>query len=91
MISFIGYKTKTIKGIKIDKKTELDLGSIVLSPDIVQLNEVQVVGMAQMIEEKVDRLVYNAEKDITSKGGDASDVMRKVPMLTVDLGWKCFA
>jgi len=85
LISFIGYKTKTIKGIKIDKKTELDLGSVVLSPDIVQLNEVQVVGMAQMIEEKVDRLVYNAEKDITSKGGDASDVMRKVPMLTVDL------
>ncbi|MCF0057421.1 TonB-dependent receptor [Dyadobacter sp. CY356] len=85
LISFIGYKTKTIKGIKIDKKTDLDLGSIVLSPDIVQLNEVQVVGMAQMIEEKVDRLVYNAEKDITSKGGDASDVMRKVPMLTVDL------
>jgi outer membrane receptor for ferrienterochelin and colicin len=85
LISFIGYKTKTLKGIKIDKKTELDLGSIILSPDVVQLNEVQVVGMAQLIEEKVDRLVFNAEKDITSKGGDASDVMRKVPMLSVDL------
>jgi outer membrane receptor for ferrienterochelin and colicin len=85
MISFIGYKTKTIKDIKIDKKTELDLGSVIFSPDVVQLNEVEVVGMAQMIEEKVDRLVYNAEKDITSKGGDASDVMKKVPMLTVDL------
>jgi outer membrane receptor for ferrienterochelin and colicin len=85
MISFIGYKTKTIKDIKIDRKTELDLGDVILSPDVVQLNEVEVVGMAQLIEEKVDRLVFNAEKDITSKGGDASDVMRKVPMLTVDL------
>ncbi|WP_310589734.1 TonB-dependent receptor domain-containing protein [Dyadobacter psychrotolerans] len=85
LISFIGYKTKTINNIKIDKKTELDLGSVMLSGDVVQLNEVEVVGMAQMIEEKVDRLVYNAEKDITSKGGDASDVMKKVPMLTVDL------
>jgi len=85
LISFIGYKTKTINNIKIDKKTELDLGSVVLTADVVQLNEVQVVGMAQLIEEKVDRLVYNADKDITSKGGDASDVMRKVPMLTVDL------
>ena len=85
LISFIGYKTKTIGNIKIDKKTELDLGSVLLTPDVVQLNEVEVVGMAQMIEEKVDRLVYNAEKDITSKGGDASDVMKKVPMLTVDL------
>ena len=85
LISFIGYKTKTINNIKIDKKTELDLGSVSLAPDVVQLNEVEVVGMAQLIEEKVDRLVFNAEKDITSKGGDASDVMRKVPMLTVDL------
>jgi outer membrane receptor protein involved in Fe transport len=85
LISFIGYKTKTLSNIKIDKKTELDLGSVLLSADVVQLREVEVVGMAQMIEEKVDRLVYNAEKDITSKGGDASDIMRKVPMLTVDL------
>ncbi|QRR03340.1 TonB-dependent receptor domain-containing protein [Dyadobacter sandarakinus] len=85
LISFIGYKTKTVKDIKIDRKTDLDLGSIALAPDVVQLKEVEVVGMAQMIEEKVDRLVYNAEKDITSKGGDASDVMKKVPMLTVDL------
>ena len=85
LISFIGYKTKTINDIKIDRKTELDLGNVSLGPDVVQLNEVEVVGMAQLIEEKVDRLVYNNEKDITSKGGDASDVMKKVPMLTVDL------
>ncbi|PWJ57559.1 outer membrane receptor protein involved in Fe transport [Dyadobacter jejuensis] len=85
LISFIGYKNKTINKVHIDKKTDLDLGTILMAPDVVQLNEVEVVGMAQMIEEKVDRLVYNAEKDITSKGGDASDVMKKVPMLTVDL------
>jgi iron complex outermembrane receptor protein len=85
LISFIGYKTKTIGNVKMDRRTELDLGTISFVPDVVQLNEVEVVGMAQMIEEKVDRLVYNAEKDITSKGGDASDVMKKVPMLTVDL------
>ncbi|MCF0050918.1 TonB-dependent receptor [Dyadobacter sp. LJ53] len=85
LISFIGYKTKTLNDIKIDRKTELDLGNVNIAADVVQLNEVEVVGMAQLIEEKVDRLVYNNEKDITSKGGDASDVMKKVPMLTVDL------
>lgn len=85
LISFIGYKTKTIDNVKIDKKTDLDLGTVLFGGDVVQLQEVQVVGMAQLVEEKVDRLVYNAEKDITSQGGDASDVMKKVPMLTVDL------
>ena len=85
LISFIGYKNKTIANVKIDRKTDIDLGNVILTPDVVQLNEVEVVGMAQLVEEKVDRLVYNAEKDITSKGGDASDIMKKVPMLTVDL------
>ncbi|HEV7346984.1 TonB-dependent receptor domain-containing protein [Telluribacter sp.] len=85
LISFIGYKGKEIKNITIDRRTDVELGNVVLTPDIVQLKEVEVVGQAALIEEKVDRLVFNAEKDLTSKGGDATDVMRKVPMLTVDL------
>ena len=48
LISFIGYKTKTINNVKIDRKTELNLGTVTLIPDVVQLNEVEVVGMAQM-------------------------------------------
>jgi len=85
LISFIGYNSKEIPNIKIDRKTDIKLGNVDLGPNVVQLNEVQVVGMAQLVEEKVDRLVYNAEKDINSRGGDATDVMRNVPMLTVDL------
>jgi outer membrane receptor protein involved in Fe transport len=85
LISFIGYKGKQIQKIKIDGRTNLDLDNVVLVPDVIQLNAVNVVGQAEMIEERVDRLVYNAEKDISSRGGDATDVMRKVPMLTVDL------
>ena len=85
MLSFIGYKGKQIGKIKIDGRTNIDLDDIVLTPDVIQLNAVTVTGQAQMIEERVDRLVYNAEKDLTSKGGDATEVMRKVPMLSVDL------
>lgn len=85
LISFVGYKNKTIANVKLNRKGDTDLGNIVLSPDIRTLKEVEVVGQANMVEEKVDRLVYNADKDITAKGGDATDVMRKVPLLSVDL------
>jgi outer membrane receptor protein involved in Fe transport len=86
LISFVGYKNRTIKNVKIERRgQEVNLGAVLLVSDVKTLNEVNVTGVASLIEEKVDRLVYNAEKDITVKGGDATDVMRKVPLLTVDL------
>ncbi|NEU65351.1 TonB-dependent receptor [Spirosoma agri] len=86
VISFVGYRTKTIEKIAISAaKPLLDLGNIVVSPDSRNLNEVNVVGQKALIEDKGDRLVYNAEKDASNTGGTAVDVLRKVPMLTVDL------
>ncbi|AEI48374.1 TonB-dependent receptor domain-containing protein [Runella slithyformis] len=85
LISFLGFKNKTIENITLTKGQDLDLGVIKLSANVQTLNEVVVTGQAALIEEKVDRLVYNADKDIAAKGGDATDVLRKVPLLTVDL------
>ncbi|WP_293684062.1 MULTISPECIES: TonB-dependent receptor [unclassified Spirosoma] len=85
LISFVGYRNKTISSVKLNRKGDVDLGAVKLSADVRTLKEVEVVGQASLVEEKVDRLVYNAEKDITAKGGDATDVMRKVPLLSVDL------
>lgn len=84
-ISFIGYDTKRIP-IKIaEKKGEIELGFIIVSPSAKVLNEVVVQGQKNLIEEKVDRTIYNAENDATAKGGDATDVLKRVPMLSVDL------
>lgn len=83
--SFIGYKDKRSNIITIESGSDINVGTIKLGADVRTLSEVNVVGQAAMIEEKVDRLVYNADKDIASKGGDATDIMRKVPMLSVDL------
>ncbi|GAB3999339.1 outer membrane beta-barrel family protein [Spirosoma daeguense] len=83
--SFIGYKNSDSKAFKVEKGTDLKMGSVKMSPDIRTLSEVNVVGQAALIEEKVDRLVFNADKDIATKGGDASDILKRVPMLSVDL------
>ena len=85
LITFVGFKSKTIDSVAISNGQSLDLGTITLSSSVKMLNEVTVTGQAALIEKKVDRLVYNAEKDILAKGGDATDVLRKVPLLTVDL------
>jgi ferric enterobactin receptor len=86
IISFIGYQSKTVSKVVIsDKKDQLDMGTIQISPTIQELKEVTVEAQKDLFEEKVDRTVYNAEVDASNRGGDAADVLRKVPTLTVDL------
>ncbi|WP_314510873.1 TonB-dependent receptor domain-containing protein [Xanthocytophaga agilis] len=85
-ISFIGYNTVEIKLPAItDKSSDVNMGQIYLSSQTQKLQEVEIVGQRNLIEEKVDRTVYNAENDATAKGGDATDVLRRVPMLSVDM------
>jgi len=85
-ISFLGYKTVERGPVVVaERGGTLNQGTIELGATTQQLGEVVVQGQKQLIEEKVDRLVYNADQDVTAKGGDATDIMRKVPLLAVDL------
>jgi outer membrane receptor protein involved in Fe transport len=85
VISFVGYVTKTFPVTISEKGNDVNLGTIKFSFGAEFLKDVVVEGQRNLIEEKVDRTVYNAENDNTTKGGDASDVLRRVPMLSVDL------
>jgi len=83
--SFIGYESKIVFVTISEKNDDHDLGVIKLQQSSKMLSEVTVEGQRALIEERVDRTVYNAEKDASNKGGDATDVLKKVPMLSVDL------
>lgn len=84
-VGFIGYKSKSVIIKTSPEKPDQNLGTVVLAPNSNTLKEVTVEGKKNMIENKIDRMVYNAEADATNAGGDATDVMRKVPMLSVDI------
>ena len=47
------------------------------------LNEVVVTTRKRLVQNKGDKLVYNAAADLSNKAGSAADVLRKVPLLTV--------
>ena len=83
---FIGYQPKTQKGILISKAgSNINLGTIALSVSAEALTAVTVTGQKNLIENKIDKMVYNAEKDITSQGGIATDLLKKIPMISVDV------
>ena len=85
-ISFIGFD-KVDKGPYSfsGKGDSYDLGKVNMESVSQELDEVVVEGQRELMEEKVDRIVYNAEQDKTTTGGDATDVLRRVPLLSVDL------
>jgi len=84
-ISFLGYEEKVIKGVELTKKKpDVNLGTILMQQDNVMLGEVEISADRALLEMKPDKIVYNAEDDASVTGGDATDVLRKVPLLTVD-------
>lgn len=85
-VTFIGYEPLTLKELSTTpQKPDLDLGRLRLVPQGINLDEVVVTEEAPVMESKIDKIVYNADKDLTNMGGDGADVLRKVPLLSVDL------
>ena len=84
-ISFLGYTNVTRTGVTVVAGEATALGIVALAASVQKLGEVVVTGQKAIIEERVDRTVYNAENDQTTRGGDATDVLKRVPLLSVDL------
>ena len=84
-ISFLGYTTVSRSVTVPATGGAVALGTVALAASAQKLGEVVVTGRKPLIEEKVDRTVYNADVDKTTQGGDATDVLKRVPLLSVDL------
>ncbi|MEM9992406.1 MAG: TonB-dependent receptor plug domain-containing protein, partial [Bacteroidota bacterium] len=84
-IAFLGYENLVLEDVQIEQEKSISLGKILLTKTVTDLDEVTITAERTLIEEKVDRMVYNAEQDDLAKGGDAADILRKVPLLQVDL------
>lgn len=86
MVYFIGYKTRMKNNIVVGSaNSNVTLGDIKLANTQTTLKEVTVSAEKSLIENKIDKMVYNVDKDLTSQGGVATDVLKKVPQVSVDV------
>src|SRR5476651_2040893 len=78
---YVGYGSKVIpfKG-----GADFNAGSIKLSAVSSQLKSVQVSGVKPLMKREVDRIAYDVQADPESTALSALDMMRKVPLLSVD-------
>lgn len=85
LLESIGYKSFSFNNISLDKtEKEKDLGIIKLVRLGKTFDAVVITSQKKTIENKIDRLVFNAENDISSQTGTATDVLKKVPQVSVD-------
>ena len=78
---FIGYANFTTIVVL---ERDIYLENIYLVKKSTLLSSITVNNTQRAIENRIDKLVYNVEKDITSQGGMATDALKKIPMVTVD-------
>lgn len=81
-VEYISFQPFEIKEKAI--RENLDLGTIKLSIDAQNLNEVQVVAEKRDVEIRLDKRIYNVSKDLTIKGGTFTDLLENIPSVTTD-------
>lgn len=86
LVESIGYQPFNVNRLLIEKgNADIDLKHITLVKSQQMLQNVTVVAQRGLIENKIDKMVFNAERDLTSQGGVATDILRKVPQVSVDV------
>lgn len=80
-VSSIGYRTLE-KPIRIEAP-ETDLGELVLVPG-VEMESVTVSTTKPLIRSDIDKIAYSVEADPEAPVSTALDILRKVPLITVD-------
>lgn len=82
-VEFISFNTKTFKNKVLNEN--LNLGTIILEINTEALSEIEIIAEKSTVEIRLDKKIYNVGKDMTVKGGTASDVLDNVPSVSVDV------
>ncbi len=83
-VNFVGM-TEEKRNFEVSKsQPTAQLGTIVLSTSATMLKEVVVSTQRQLVKTEIDRLSYDVQADADSKTNNVLDMLKKVPMVTVD-------
>ena len=69
---------------KINGEEVIDLGVILVQDEAEVLKAGTVTAMRPLVKMEVDKITYNVEDDVDSKTSTVLDMLRKVPMVSVD-------
>jgi len=82
-VSVIGIEPKVVELNLNDVESNIDLGVVKISTDIL-LEEIVVKGIKSSYKINTDKKVYNVSKLTLVKGGSLTDVFQNIPSLQLD-------
>lgn len=81
-VSYVGYRTVE-KKINVDGSKNMTL-NLSMREDTELLDEVEIVAEKPQMIFDIDKRIFNADHDLTSLGGSASDLLSNIPSIEVD-------
>jgi outer membrane receptor protein involved in Fe transport len=85
VVQSIGVTTKYISVQIPANAPDKNMGNIKVAETETALNAVSIVAEKPLMELQVDKKVFNVEKNTTTAGGSAADVLQNVPSVSVDV------
>ena len=70
--------------ITLSNQGTLDLGTLLIKENATMLKGVEIVAQKPLVKMDVDKMSYNVAEDEDAKSNTVLDMLRKVPMVTVD-------
>ena len=83
-LNYVGYTPKELNVPLASSKPALNLGIIILARLGGQLKEVSIIAAKPYLKQEIDRLSYDVQADPENKTNDAFEMLRKVPMVSID-------
>ncbi len=77
------YKASVSKSVVLTESISVDMGKIILN-DGEDLEAVSVVAYKPLVTQDIDRIKYDIESDPESKLNSTLEMLRKVPLVTID-------
>ncbi len=70
--------------VVLGQENPLDLGTLYIKENATMLKGVEIVAQKPLVKMEVDKMSYNVAEDEDAKSNTVLDMLRKVPMVTVD-------
>jgi len=82
LVSYMGYKQQKLPIVADVRKVKLNIS---LSKENYSLNEVNIKAEKELVQQSIEKITVNVEKNTTLTGGTAVDVLQTLPSVDYDI------